>query len=338
MQLLSYTNNSDALTFINEDFPFSFTKSYCHYIESTGGLFFILKNNMAAAPVILKKKKFLKTIQFHFKPLNITGTELTSAEENFFLNEAVAFIKHEKLAHRIIHSVNFALFNALPDNCTFAPYGSFVIDLKNHMDEQLINNMQARYRTAIRATQKLNPEIRTGKSELPAFWSLHKNTMDRTGMYFESKCELEKLVKAVSQSVLIANCYINNVLQGGVFIMHTKYGAYYLHGASAHTTASDGAIKFLHYNCMCELKKTHTKVYDFVGARLSDVTGTKLEGIQNFKKRFGADLKKGYLWKKDISPIVCRAYDSLLHLKLSLKGLKVPKDIIDQEKEKLNEH
>ena len=60
----------------------------------------------------------------------------------------------------------------------------------------------------------------------------------------------------------------------------------------------------------------------------------KLEGIQNFKKRLGGELIKGYLWKKDISPLICWAYDSLLLLKLKVKGKKVPLDIIEQETKK----
>lgn len=42
--------------------------------------------------------------------------------------------------------------------------------------------------------------------------------------------------------------------------------------------------------------------------------------------------KKVISWKKDISPFVCMAYDSLLLLKLALKQKKMPQDIIDQER------
>jgi lipid II:glycine glycyltransferase (peptidoglycan interpeptide bridge formation enzyme) len=79
------------------------------------------------------------------------------------------------------------------------------------------------------------------------------------------------------------------------------------------------------------MKTKGVKEYDFVGARLSDITNTKLEGIQNFKKRFGSELVKGYLWKLDIDKTKCKTYDSLLKIKCKLKGTKFPKDIIDQE-------
>ncbi len=337
MQLLNYKNNGDQLEFIHNEFPFSFSNGYSKFTETPTEAFFILKNDTALAPVVIKTNKFFKTLRFHFKPLGIDTRTLNQTEEKAFLNECCKFIEKHNLAHRIVQPTNFALFSAYPDNSIHSLYGSYVIDLKSNTEEQLLQNMQARYRTALRATKKLEPEIRTGIHELASFWQLHKNTMDRTSMYVESLTALEKLAGTSPESVLVANCYLNGEIQGGIYIAYSKYGAYYLHGASSHTTLSDGAIKFLHYWCMCRLKEAGAHFYDFVGTRLSNIEGTKLEGIQNFKKRFGSELKQGYLWKKDISPIVCKAYDSLLLLKLSLKRIKVPQDIIDQEKHKLNE-
>lgn len=332
MQLLNYTEHAASLDLINRDFPFSFQKSYAAFIERTGASLFILKKDAILAPVVIKKSKFLRLLQFHFKPLGAGAQELSEQEEQEFLEEAVAHISTQKLAHRIVQPVNFALFSGVPKNSTFAPYGSYVINLRELNDETLLAGMQARYRTAVRAAQKLNPEIRMGKEELKPFWELHKATMDRTRMYAEPYEELKDLSDTSDRTVLIANCYIKGELQGGVCIAWSGYGAYYLHGASGNSPLSDGAIKYLHYWCMCYLKQQGAERYDFVGARLSDVSGTKLEGIQNFKKRFGSELKAGYLWKKDISPFVCAAYDSLLLLKLTLKGAKPPKDIIDQER------
>jgi hypothetical protein len=334
MQLLNYTEHAASLGMINRDFPFPFQKSYAAFIERTGASLFFLKQDSLLAPVILKKSKFLRLLQFHFRPLGAGARELSRQEEQSFLEEALACIATQRLAHRIVQPANFALFSAVPESSRSAPYGTYVIDLKALSDEAILAGMQARYRTAVRAAQKLNPEIRTGKEELRAFWELHKATMDRTRMYAESYTELKELAETSERHVLIANCYINGELQGGVYIAWSGYGAYYLHGASGNSPLSDGAIKHLHYWCMCHLKRQGAERYDFVGARLSDVSGSKLEGIQNFKKRFGSELKTGYLWKKDISPFVCAAYDSLLLLKLTLKGAKPPKDIIDQERNK----
>lgn len=332
MKLLNYKEHAAELSFIDETFPFSFQKSYSAYIEHSGSAFFILSNSKACAPVTIKKNKFLISLQFYFKPLGKDAKELIGGDESDFLNQALSFIREQKLAHRIIQPTNFSLFSAVPEGCTFAPYGSYVLDLERVSNDTLLDRMQARYRTAIRATQKLTPEIKTGSSELSSFWQLHQTTMNRTNMYVEPYEAIKSLSEICGNHILIANCYINNELQGGICITYSDYGAYYLHGASAETLLSDGAIKYLHYWCMSHLKAQGVARYDFVGARLSDVSGTKLEGIQNFKRRFGTELKQGYLWKKDISPFVCMAYDSLLLLKLALKQKKMPQDIIDQER------
>lgn len=334
MQLLDHSSHTGQLNCISKAFPFSFQESYGRFLHEQGAQLLFFYSSGVIAPFALRKSKFLTIIQFQFRPLDASAGILEPDAERKFLDAAVDYTREHKLAHRIVQPANFALFGVAPAGSIHAPYGSYVLSLSGKTDEALLAGMQARYRTAIRAAHKLAPEIRTGESELYAFWQLHKATMQRTRMYYEPYAELQHLCANAAENVLVATCYINNELQGGVFLIWTSYSAYYLHGASGNTPLSDGAIKYLHYWCMCYLKRQGAERYDFVGARLSDVSGTKLEGIQNFKKRFGSELEPGFLWKKDISPFVCRAYDSLLHLKLTLKGAKFPQDIIEQERSK----
>jgi hypothetical protein len=69
---------------------------------------------------------------------------------------------------------------------------------------------------------------------------------------------------------------------------------------------------------------------------LSDVRGTKLEFIQRFKARFGCELQQGWLWKADVHPARCRAWDAMHRVNAWLKGRPpAPADIIDQERAKL---
>lgn len=333
MQVLNFENNTSELSFISQDFPFSFTKEYATSIRSQYR-FLIFKRHEIVIPAIIKQSAFLKTIQFQFKPLTVLAKEIEPTQESEFINEVIQYITQHKIAHRILQPANFSLFTSITKNSIYCEFGTYQINLTQFTDEQLLLNMQPRYRTSIRAAMALNPEIRIGIDELVPFWNLHKETLARTNMYFEPFEELQKIQQAMPSNTLVATIYLNNEIQGGVFITYTKYGAYYLHGASCNTSKSDGVVKYLHYWCMCYFKKLGVSKYDFVGARTSNVSGTKLEGIQNFKKRLGGKLTKGYLWKKDISPLVCKAYDSLLLLKLKLRGKSVPLDIIDQENKK----
>ena len=82
---------------------------------------------------------------------------------------------------------------------------------------------------------------------------------------------------------------------------------------------------------MChDMKKRGVKWYDFVGARINPIPGSKQEGIQRFKSRFGGELKIGYLWKYSISPLKVRLYQTYIKLKNS-RSHSYTKDIIDQE-------
>jgi aminoglycoside 3-N-acetyltransferase len=79
------------------------------------------------------------------------------------------------------------------------------------------------------------------------------------------------------------------------------------------------------------LKKKGVKRYDFVGARLSHIAGSKLEGIQQFKRRFGAELEEGFLWKKDLDIFDCMVFDELVRFSYKLKKQSPLLDIIDEE-------
>src|SRR4030095_8023638 len=98
---------------------------------------------------------------------------------------------------------------------------------------------------------------------------------------------------------------------GGVFIAYTRYAAFYLHGGSTPDIAVPGAIRLLHWEAIRRLMNEGVQRYDFVGARLSDVSGTKLEAIQRFKSRFGSELVRGEIWKMDVSRSRTALYDSL---------------------------
>ena len=311
-------------------FPFCFQADYLKVNVDLA----ILEQENFFAPIKIYKNKFLKVIQFQFPPVNLKGERIKKEEEKFFCESALKFIIEKKLAHRIAQPKNYSIFIALPAKSSSCHFGSFKIDLHNKTNEDILNGMQARYRTAIRQTEKLNVEIKYGVSELKSFQKLHEITMERTGAYAEGYGSLNEELIALPQNALLATIYIDKKIQGGLYLTYSEFSAYYFHGASADTTEASGAIKFLHYKIMCLLRDKGVRQYDFVGARLSDISGTKLEGIQNFKKRFGSELTKGYLWKMDLDKTKCKTYDNLLKIKCKLKGTKFPVDIIDQEKNK----
>ena len=107
-------------------------------------------------------------------------------------------------------------------------------------------------------------------------------------------------------------------LKDGVLIIpFDQKRAYYSHGGSVDKPIAGTMIYF---------KNLGLEEYDFVGARINPPKGSKLEGIQLFKKRFGATLHQGYMWKYPIRPIKSKLFDSIYKIIRNSNG-----DIIDQE-------
>ena len=67
-----------------------------------------------------------------------------------------------------------------------------------------------------------------------------------------------------------------------------------------------------------------------MGARINPEKGSKQEGLSWFKKRFGANLKQGYMWKYSLHPLKYRLY--CLAARYRSGG-----DIVDEERHKLKD-
>lgn len=311
--------------------PFCLQKEYLDLYPKTE----IVQHKGFFAPILRQSNKKFKTLQFQFVPTNEKGEKAETLEEKEFLQEFVAFVQKKKLAHRIVQPVTHCLFTEYPSESIHVPFGTYRIDIQK-TEEEILKNMQARTRSSINQISKLAVEIRYGISELEKFQQLHEETMKRTVSFYESYQSLKSELQGLPENAFLATVYIDGVLQGGLYLLYSEFCAFYMHGASSKNTSAQGAIRYLHFKTMCEMKKRGVKYYDFVGARLSDVSGTKYEGIQDFKRRFGSDLIKGYLWKIDIDPKICASYDLLLKIKCKMKRTHFPKDIIDQEKTKFS--
>ncbi|MEO6306203.1 MAG: peptidoglycan bridge formation glycyltransferase FemA/FemB family protein [Bacteroidia bacterium] len=317
----------------NENFPYFYFSAYSEFIKKTENktIVFIsdeIGNTMCCS---MWKNKFLNLIKPVYPPLNKNAERLSPEMEIFFLEECLLFIKEEKLGDRITQPENFAIFDSAPQSSVFSKFGTYFINLARETEEQLLKNVHTKHRNVIVNAEKNNVVIKYGKEVIEDFYLLYKSTMQRSAMYCQALNYFQDFYSAMPDNIICGVAYHNDIPQGGLFVPYTKFAAFYLYGASADKVEVNGAINYLHWNTIKFLKKQNVKRYDFVGARLSDVSGTKLQGIQQFKERFGASLQKGYLWKKDINTLKCNLFDNLITLKLKLKKAYLPTDIIDQE-------
>ena len=284
-------------------------------------------------PVLIRNSKLITTLKFLFVPVSADGEYLSGDQEQIVLEGFVEFLKKDGKVDRILQPLNWVLFQACPSNSISAPFGTYRLELSD--EETIWKGLHSKHRNVIRNAQKKEVRILEGMDQLDTFYSLYKQTMERSDMFFEPKGFFEELAKTYQKNVVCAVAYSGDEPQGALFVPYTTQRADYVYGASAGRVSLTGAINALHYQVILELMKKGVRQYDFVGARLSDVKGTKLEGIQKFKQRFGGELVKGYLWKMDINAGKCRMYDMALKTKLGIKGKRIGKDIIDQERLKL---
>src|SRR5438552_5038586 len=79
-------------------------------------------------------------------------------------------------------------------------------------------------------------------------------------------------------------------------IHSSRCSAYYMHGGTTDDPVT-GAMNLLHWVAIKSLRARGIAEYNLVGARLNPEPASKQERILHFKKRFGGDLRRGYLWK-----------------------------------------
>jgi lipid II:glycine glycyltransferase (peptidoglycan interpeptide bridge formation enzyme) len=224
-----------------------------------------------------------------------------------------------------IRSHHTALFNYFPDDSIYCRFGSYILDL-SQSEEALLSNIHSKHRNVIKKAKKDNVLISCGKENRDKCEFLINSTLSRQKVHQINQNMLNKLTALSNIDYWIAE--YNDEIHGAAIIVWAENSAYYLYGGSIEKTHS-GAMNLLHWAAIMEMKKRNVKFYDFVGARIDPEEGSKYEGIQRFKSRFGGELKQGYLWKLPLNKVKYKLYVSMQKLKNygQFKG-----DIIDQER------
>lgn len=328
--------DSSELDNFHFSFRTEFGETYAQLQHSEYKLFEFTGEFNGYIPFLLRKSKLINTVKFLFNPVNKNGGLFQPQEENAILESFLEHIKCENYADRILQPMNWMLFQSSPEKSIKVPFGSYKIDLKLG-EEEVWKKLHTKHRNVIRNAGKKGAQIVSGLEQLDVFYELYQSTMRRSNMYCEPKEFFTQLVEKCSSNIFIAVVYNGETPIGALCVPYSKFGAYYVYGASADKINLTGAINFLHFELIKFLIRQKVEYYDFVGARLSDISGTKFEGIQKFKARFGGELFKGELWKIDINPLKCRLYDNALKIKMKMKRMNPTGDIIDQEAIKIYE-
>ena len=253
------------------------------------------------------------------------GRELSVAEEKSFLNSVVVYFRSAG-ADIIIPATTNAIFRTYPDGADAAPYGTYVIDLC-HPEDTLWRNIDRIMRQNINTARKKGVSIRDGMDRIDEVYRFVSETFKRSKLSFMSYESFERFVLGLGQSGKIMVADYQGIPQSYVVFAFSDYCAYAIYAGNI-ANQHPGANKLLYWEAIRLFQNLGVQRYDFVGARIKPEKGSKQEGINLLKKRFGAKLIEGHIWKYPLRPLKSLAYT------LGVRFLRGG-DIVDHERHKL---
>jgi hypothetical protein len=275
-------------------------------------------------PYTIIHKAMFRMVRFRVETISI-GEGLGIEEEKEFLNRVVEYFRALG-ADIIIPATTNTVFRTYPDEGAAAPYGSYIIDL-SQTEDALWQNIHRSTRKNIRTAQNSNICIRSGIEYLEMTYMLVRDTFKRSKLPFMSYDSFKRYVHGLGDNGKIMAAFNQDNLQSAGVYAFSNYCAYIVYQGNVEEQ-SLGVGKLLDWEAICFFKRLGVRRYDLVGARIDPEIGSKQERINSAKRRFGAELKRGYIWKCQLRPLRSLAYSLAVRL---LRG----GDIVDHERHKL---
>jgi lipid II:glycine glycyltransferase (peptidoglycan interpeptide bridge formation enzyme) len=274
-------------------------------------------------PFTLRSKWGIKIAKLQMEPYSF-GAEVTESQEKLFLKYCLERLSEQGIAF-CEQPPPHAIFRVYPDGAIAARFGSYILDLKDRTEHQLWLGLNPKHRNVILNAQKKGVTIKSYEgAPLEYIHQILSDTMQKSSMNFISIERFKKLIISLENNIEILVAYdANKIIGCGIFIW-SQYSAYYLFGGVIPNPIL-GSMNLLLWEAINRFREKGVDSFDFVGARISPAPNSKLEGIQRFKKRFGAKLHEGFLWKY---PMTYKYYIYSLLQRVKTRGIG---DIIDQE-------
>lgn len=296
---------------------------YLTYLGKESNIY-ILYNKDYLIITELKKKIIFIYCEIISEIINLSKTQSSSKD---FLDDVILVLKNTFQVQWISSTPNYSLFQDYPTKSLRIPFGSYIIDLQKNTQQVLLSNIHSKHRNSITRAERNGVEIRFGNDLIDDYLLLDSYTWARRGNVKNSTARktLLNLLDNIPNLCFIGIAYKDNISQGGVFLLYNKYKCYYMYGASR-DIPEPGSMNLLHWKCIQQMKEYSVSEYDFVGCRINEDENSKYHGIQNFKKRFGGELKTGFMFKVIINDFMYKLFKLLLYIKVGNN-----KDVIDQE-------
>jgi hypothetical protein len=278
-------------------------------------------------PYTVIRKGFIRMVRFRVETISLGGN-LNLQEERSFLNSCMHYLRSIG-GDVVIPATTNTIFRSYPDGADTAPYGTYLVDLRQPKDV-LWKNIGRITRQNIGTALRDGVGIQSGLEYLDAAYALIKETFSRSKLPFMSFEALKRFMQGLGENGKLVTAEYQGVLQSCVIYAFSKYCAYAVYAGNV-APQHQGANKLIYWEAFCLFKKLGVQRFDFVGARIDPARGSKQEAINLFKERLGAKLTQGYLWKYALRPWRSLAYSHAVRL---LRG----GDIVDLERHKMKDY
>jgi hypothetical protein len=275
-------------------------------------------------PYTIIRKAIFRMVRFRVETIPL-GEELTVNEEKEFLTHAMDYLRSCG-ADMVIPATTNTIFKTYPDGAIAAPYATYIIDLRQSEDA-LWSNLNTTHRRKVRLATKQGVKIWSGLEYMETAYKLVQDTFKRSKMPFMKFRAFEKMALSLGDNIKIFVAYHQGIIQGCTVVPFSQYSAYYVYGGSI-PDPINGATNLLHWEAIKIFREMGVEQYDFVGTRINPEKGSKQEGLQMYKQRFGGRLVQGFMWKYPISRVKFAIYSQTVRI---LRG----GDIVDAERHKL---
>ncbi len=272
-----------------------------------------------------KKELFLRAALLEAEPFAYENAECEDEKE--FLNGAMDCLK--QCGVQWTTTTNTARFQSYPKGAYTILSGNHIIDL-TLSEEELWSKMHSKHRNTVRRGEKAGMELVLGGEELAEQYTpLSNETYARSGKGADSSNYYKMLVRHLENRSLISLISKEGELQAGGMFLYSKAAAYYLHGASI-GRPEPGSTNFMLWSVVMEMKAKGVREFSFVGYHVGAEEGSKLDGIQKFKERFGGELESCYSFRYVQKPFFYKLYCLAMQIKAK-KPFKKYKDAIDEQ-------
>jgi len=253
------------------------------------------------------------------------GVGMDLLEETEWLGRAVDYFRSQGV-DMIIPATTNTIFRCFPDGAEAAPYGSYVIDL-TPPEEELWKKIDRIMRQNIKTALKAGVTVHEAGARTEEAHRMIRKTFERSRLPFMTLASFQRFQGGLGEHGKLLVAEQNGVAQSFAAFGFSRSCAYAIY-AGNEAALQQGANKLLYWEAMRLFKSLGVGRYDFVGTRIDPEKGSKQEALSQLKKRFGATLKRGFMWKY-----------SLRHWKYRLYGLSVGLrsggDIVDVERRRL---